>query len=486
MRPRPRVAAGQEAAVGAHAVVHGQPGAAAVPAFAAGLRVQRHAVDEQAVAGLRHLRRAVERLAVEAGELAGRAVAPRVGPPAAQLGLDDRVVPPGFRVRAADDRAADRREMAGGHALRHMVGEAPPDQVVEADLHLEIEPQRGRRLRVEHRSGAGQYAKRPEAAAVAQQRRVGDGFEHHLGADRGAVGGSVVRPVVLVGVVGQVDDEGVVADLQRHLERPPVVLLLGQFEAAFRKLLQRRQRHPLAIVHIARQRPFERRLAVALDEVEQPALADADGRHPGPQVAFQEVGQARVGFHDLQHRGDRLAAGKQLHRRQPQPLLEDLAGIRRQRPRHLAADIVEMRDVGGPRDDLAIGEDRLGQDDVVEMGDPAIVRVVGDEDVAGLDAARTAGAAVDRQDAFDGLVEHADERRDAGARTGDLAIAVGDAGSHVQHLVDDRAHRRLAHRGEHLVGGGLQRVLHDLQGDRVGGGGLGRIGLGHHRAAPSR
>ena len=49
------------------------------------------------------------------------------------------------------------------------------------------------------------------------------------------------------------------------------------------------------------------------------------------------------------------------------------------------------------------------------------------------------------QDALDRLVEHADEGRDAGARPGQLAVPVGDAGAHVEHFVDDRAHGRVAH-----------------------------------------
>src|SRR6202007_2287609 len=118
------------------------------------------------------------------------------------------------------------------------------------------------------------------------------------------------------------------------------------------------------------------------------------------------------------------------------------------------------------------------EDDVVQVGDAAVVGVVGREHVARLDAV----GPVELDDPLDGLVEDADEGGDAGARGGEVAGAVGDGGAHVEDLVDDRAHRRLAERGEHLVADRLQRALDDLQRDRGGRGRrLGRRGR-HGRA----
>ena len=79
--------------------------------------------------------------------------------------------------------------------------------------------------------------------------------------------------------------------------------------------------------------------------------------------------------------------------------------------------------------------------------------IVADEHVAVFDVA---GAGMLEQDLFDRLVHHPDKGRDAGTGAGDLAVGVGDAGTHVQHFINNRAHRRLAHGGEHLVGNGLQ------------------------------
>ena len=95
-----------------------------------------------------------------------------------------------------------------------------------------------------------------------------------------------------------------------------------------------------------------------------------------------------------------------------------------------------------------------------------------EEDVARLDVA---GLVVLADNHLHGLVEHADKRRYARPRGGKVALGVEDAGAHVKHLVDDRAHRRLAHGGEHFVGGGLQRVLDDLERDRIVDG-IGHVG----------
>ena len=93
------------------------------------------------------------------------------------------------------------------------------------------------------------------------------------------------------------------------------------------------------------------------------------------------------------------------------------------------------------------------------MRHAAVVRVIGDKDVARLDVARLVELF---ENPLDGLVQHADEGRDAGAGAGQLAVPVGDAGAHVEHFVDDRAHGGVAHGREHLVGRRLQRALDDF------------------------
>ncbi len=122
-----------------------------------------------------------------------------------------------------------------------------------------------------------------------------------------------------------------------------------------------------------------------------------------------------------------------------------------------------MGDIGGPGDQAPLGEDRHCQNQVVQVGDAAVIGIVGDEHVAGANVVSVEFF----QHHLHRLVEHTDKGRDTGARRGNAPLGIGDAGAHVEHLVDDRAHRRLAHRREHLVGSGLKRVLDDLFGDRI-------------------
>jgi len=123
-----------------------------------------------------------------------------------------------------------------------------------------------------------------------------------------------------------------------------------------------------------------------------------------------------------------------------------------------------VRNVGGPGHPAPFGEHWHGQHHIIEVGHSAAVRVVTNEDITVLDIV---WAGMLKQDLFDRLVQHADKGRDAGSGTGDVTVGVGDAGAHVQHLIDHRAHRRFAHGGEHLVGNGLQRVLDNVAGEDV-------------------
>ena len=144
-------------------------------------------------------------------------------------------------------------------------------------------------------------------------------------------------------------------------------------------------------------------------------------------------------------------------------------GVARQRARRHAANIGIVGDVGGPRDDLPVDEDRHGDNDIVQVGDAAVIGVVGGEHVARLEVA---GLVVFGDDHLHRLVEHPDKGGNTCARRGDLAARVEDAGAHVEHFVDDRTHGGFLHRREHFIGRRLQGVLDDLHRDRV----IGKIG----------
>ena len=207
----------------------------------------------------------------------------------------------------------------------------------------------------------------------------------------------------------------------------------------------------------------ERVWAVLGDEVENPALTDAHGGDPGPHVSAQEFGQPAVGEEYLEYRADQCSPLEETNRRQAEALLEDLACVGGDGPGRHAADVVPVRDVRRPRNQLGLGEHGQCEHDIVQVSDAAERRVVGDKDVAGRDF-----GGMQLEDPLHRLVEHADEGRDSGAGGGEIAVAIGDAGPHVEHLVDDRAHCRLAQRCDHLLARRPDRALDDLERDRIG------------------
>src|SRR5207237_1095932 len=77
------------------------------------------------------------------------------------------------------------------------------------------------------------------------------------------------------------------------------------------------------------------------------------------------------------------------------------------------------------------------------------------------------------------VIEHADESWHIGARAREPSLTVGDRHAEVEHFVDDRAHRRLAHRREHLARNGIERALDDLDGHGI------KAGFPFHRSTSS-
>ena len=161
--------------------------------------------------------------------------------------------------------------------------------------------------------------------------------------------------------------------------------------------------HRLAVVVEALERREEGRDAIARGEVADPPRTEPDGRYPGPQVADEEVRQARVGGQDPRYGDDLLASVDDLDRRQPQALLEEVGGLGRDRAGRHATDVVPVGDRGRPGDQSLLDEHGHREHDVVEVGDAAVERVVGREDVAG------ARLQMQFEHAPHRLVEHTDE-----------------------------------------------------------------------------
>ena len=82
--------------------------------------------------------------------------------------------------------------------------------------------------------------------------------------------------------------------------------------------------------------------AVALQQLQGPALADVQRTEHGVKVAPGVAGSAVVGEDDLPHLPDVLAGAHELDRGQPQPFLEHLRGIAGKRADHLGADLCQV------------------------------------------------------------------------------------------------------------------------------------------------
>ena len=189
----------------------------------------------------------------------------------------------------------------------------------------------------------------------------------------------------------------------------------------------------------------------------------AAGRDLRPEVALQKIGLAGVDGEDVEDLGDEVARVEEAGRGDAQALGPDLGRVDRHGAGGAAADIAPMRHGSGPGGKAALVEDGERDHHVVEMGDAAVMGVVGQEEIAVAD-----GGAVAGDDMGHGLVKRADEGGDARAGGDEPARGIGDAGAAVEHLVDDRAHGRFLEDGEHFVRRRRERAFDDRQGDGVG------------------
>ena len=131
--------------------------------------------------------------------------------------------------------------------------------------------------------------------------------------------------------------------------------------------------------------------------------------------------------------------------------------------RRAAAGVGVMALDGGDQHALAVVED--GREDVV-VGQvaAAVVRIVGDQHVAVVEAVRP--EELDREAHRQRRRQH--ELRDADGERRELPAAVEDRRVALVRLVQDRRRGRQAHVRRHLVADGLERPEDDLGGDRVG------------------
>ncbi len=202
--------------------------------------------------------------------------------------------------------------------------------------------------------------------------------------------------------------------------------------------------------------------AVALEDLDQAALARTAGRDLGPQVADHLDRLARVLLDDPHHRLVLAAGLVELEQRQPQPLLVDLGRVHGDRPGREPADVDVMRHRRGVPLELAPVEDRLDHVHVRQVLAAEAVRVVGEEDVARVDVLAEV------------LPDVPHDRRERPELDGEgqplrdqLAVAVAERRRVVHRVADDRRVRAAHHDERHLVGHRRERVLDHLERDGI-------------------
>ena len=382
-----------------------------------------------------------------------------------EVDIDER---PAIGVIAADRDARRAAVGSGGHA----VGQHHRQRAEAAIRHAQPgEPARGARRR-EHRVRDG-----------ARWRLHFDGAKHALvvrdalgkdGPDRGVAGGLgerqrvVDRALDLRRGAGPVGDHRVAMLVQRD-EQPDrlvevdavVVEEVLEAEAAVRQIPDRAARQPFGVVDDLLHHRDHAVGAIARDQVEELPLGDVAGRELRAQVAVDARRQTHVLLDDREQRFVPLSRRIELERRDAQPLLVDLGRVRRVGPRHAATHVGVMADGGGKRDPAAVDEERLEHENVGQVH-PAFERIVEREDVARLHRVAVAG-------------HHRGQRgRDRSQVTGQrqslrhqLAVGVAEGGREIHVVLDHAGIRRADNRQRHLVGDREDRVLEELEGDRI-------------------
>ena len=244
--------------------------------------------------------------------------------------------------------------------------------------------------------------------------------------------------------------------------------LLVELDPALRAVLAPRQLADPGLQHPGRaatdrreRRPEDGRADLVL-ELAHLLGADVRAGDEALEIHLHHVALADVVEEQPPDVVDRLPPGEEPHRRHAHALLEAVAGRGREAPRHHAAHVDHVPRRARPADARAATEDRTHDDDVLQMEAAPIVRVVGEEDVAGRD--RLAEA---REDGRDRPGAHAEVERHGRGGGDDAAGGVVQDAGEVARLADERRHGGLDDRAGHLARQVLEAVPDDLDRDRV-------------------
>ena len=122
---------------------------------------------------------------------------------------------------------------------------------------------------------------------------------------------------------------------------------------------------------------------MAFNERQQLLLGDSAGRQLGAQVAQHQRRHSDIGFEQRKQGGARNPFIVELERRDPQPFLIDLGGVRGVRTGDSSADVGVVAASRRERDALVAMKDRLQHEDIGQMG-ATLEGIVEDEHIAGM------------------------------------------------------------------------------------------------------
>lgn len=201
-----------------------------------------------------------------------------------------------------------------------------------------------------------------------------------------------------------------------------------------------------------------------LEEGEEPVAPHHAGRHLGPEVAQDDVRDPNVLFED----GHQGLVGppllEELERRQAQPFLEDLGGVRGGAARRLAPHVLVVGHGAGQGHRLALVTNGNDDDDVGKVG-PPIIRIIHQVHVPLAHGGGREGA----DDPLDPGDEHPEVGGDGRGLGDGLAAGIEEGRRGVQALPDDARVAGLEEGELHLLGDHVERVPEHLEGDGVDG-----------------
>ena len=279
--------------------------------------------------------------------------------------------------------------------------------------------------------------------------------------------GVVDRPRHLRRAAGEVRGQAVARDRQRHVQlhrraaHPVGVHVVRERVSAVRPARDLGAHEPLGVVDQVGRAGAEGVGSVAAHQLVHGALAGVAGRHLRAQVTEGHLRDAHVDPDHRQQRLVRLAAAVQLQPRDAQPVLEDLGVVARRAARQPPAQVEVVGGGHGVGDARSLPVDGLDDEDVGDVH-PALEGVVEDEHVAGLHV-----VAVPGEQRLHRERHRAQVQGDGHSLRDHPAFAVAERRGVVQAVAHDRRVGGAVERDRHLVGGGGQRVLHDLARDRV-------------------